>query len=101
MTKREKIEQAVYRAVDELNSQLPEDNRLEKSLDAPLYGNKGKLESLDFVTFIMEVETKVQEDFGIDLVLTDENLLSKQHSPFGTLETLIDYLDKTLKIDGD
>ena len=37
---------AVYAAVDELNQQLPGGVRVEKSLDAPLYGAAGKLESL-------------------------------------------------------
>ena len=52
----ERITKAVFSAVDELNAQLPAGVAVEKSLDAPLYGAGGKLESLDFVTLIMEVE---------------------------------------------
>ena len=52
----ERITKAVFSAVDELNTQLPAGVAVEKSLDAPLYGAGGKLESLDFVTLIMEVE---------------------------------------------
>ena len=52
----ERIKKAVFSAVDELNAQLPAGVAVEKSLDAPLYGAGGKLESLDFVTLIMEVE---------------------------------------------
>lgn len=96
MASRERILKAVYAAVDELNKQLPKGAVIEKSTDAILYGKLGKLESLDFVTFIMEVESKIKDEFGIDLVMTDENLLSKQHSPFSTLGTLTDYLDDLL-----
>jgi len=56
MTSDERITKAVFSAVDELNAQLPAGVAVEKSLDAPLYGAGGKLESLDFVTLIMEVE---------------------------------------------
>jgi acyl carrier protein len=97
MANKERIQKAVYEAIDEINTQLPGGVSLEKSADAALYGKSGKLESLDFVTFIMEVETKIQEEFGIDFVLTDEDLLSKEKSPFLTVGTLIEHLEEQLK----
>jgi len=93
----ERITNAVLAAVDEVNQQLPGGVQIEKSLDAPLYGSSGKLESLDFVTLIMEVEEKINAEFGTDITIADENLLSKQKSPFSTLGTLIEYLQDLLK----
>ena len=93
----ERITKAVLAAVDEVNQQLPGGVQIEKSLDAPLYGSSGKLESLDFVTLIMEVEEKINAEFGTDITIADENLLSKQKSPFSTLGTLIEYLQDLLK----
>ena len=100
MADQERITKAVHRAVDELNKQLPPGVHLDKSPDATLYGKSGKLESLDFVTFIMELEEKVREEFGVDITIADENLLSKQTSPFSTLGTLTEYLAGLLKEDG-
>jgi acyl carrier protein len=100
MAEEERIAKAVYAAVDELNEQLPKGVLVEKSLDAPLYGATGKLESLDFVTLIMEVEEKINAEFGTDITIADENLLSKQKSPFSTLRTLIEYLEELLKQQG-
>ncbi|MEO7540266.1 MAG: hypothetical protein ABIV21_09570 [Pyrinomonadaceae bacterium] len=99
MAEREKVEKAVFDAIDELNLQLPKGVMIDKDLDAPLYGKTGKLESLDFVTFIMEVETKVQNEFGVDFMLTDENLLSKEKSPFLTVGSLIEHLQDSLDVD--
>lgn len=93
----ERISKAVFAAVDALNEQLPAGVHVEKSLDAPLYGAAGNLESLDFVTLIMEVEEKINAEFGTDITIADENLLSKEKSPFSTLGTLIDYLQDILK----
>src|SRR5258708_2928103 len=93
----ERVSKAVFSAVDELNTQLPAGVSVEKSLDAPLYGAGGKLESLDFVTLIMEVEEKINAEFGTDITIADENLLSKQKSPFSTLGTLTEYLSELLK----
>ena len=97
----ERVSKAVFSAVDELNTQLPAGVSVEKSLDAPLYGAGGKLESLDFVTLIMEVEEKINAEFGTDITIADENLLSKQKSPFSTLRTLIEYLEELLKQPGE
>jgi acyl carrier protein len=93
----ERVSRAVFSAVDELNTQLPAGVSVEKSLDAPLYGAGGKLESLDFVTLIMEVEEKINAEFGTDITIADENLLSKAKSPFSTLRTLIEYLEELVK----
>jgi len=92
----ERISKAVYAAVDDLNQQLPKGVQIDKSLDAPLYGASGKLESLDFVTLIMEVEEKVNAEFGTDITIADDNLLSKEKSPFSSLRTLIEYLHEVL-----
>src|ERR1700694_3272906 len=97
MASDERIRTAVFSAVDELNGQLPAGVSVEKSLDAPLYGAGGKLESLDFVTLIMEVEEKINAEFDTEITIADENLLSKQKSPFSTLRTLIEYLKELLK----
>src|SRR3954470_19774921 len=97
MPTEERISKAVFAAVDELNQQLPAGIHVKKSLDAPLYGASGKLESLDFVTLIMEVEEKINAEFGTDITIADENLLSKEKSPFSTLGTLIEYLEDLLK----
>jgi len=96
MSSDERISKAVYSAVDDLNDQLPKGVQIDKSLDAPLYGASGKLESLDFVTLIMEVEEKINAEFGTDITIADDNLLSKEKSPFSTLRTLIEYLHELL-----
>lgn len=94
MGNEEKITRAVYAAVDDLNEEGVE---VDKSLDAPLYGASGKLESLDFVTFITKVEDKINAEFGTDITIANEHLLSKQKSPFSTLGTLIEYLEELLR----
>ena len=97
MADSERILKAVYTAIDELNAQLPPGVSVEKTLDGPLYGASGKLESLDFVTLVMEVEEKIKAEFGVDITIADENLLSKKKSPFSSVRTLVEYLAEVLK----
>jgi acyl carrier protein len=96
MMEQERVQEVVYRAIDSMNSQLPDGAPIEKSPDAPLYGGSSSLESLDFVTLIMEVEEKVRDEFGVELTIADENLLSKEKSPFTTVGNLTKYLTRLL-----
>jgi acyl carrier protein len=100
MSEHERIVQAVYNAVDELNQQLPKGVHIEKSLDAELYGKSGKLESIDVVSFIMEVEDQIKAEFGVSIIIADDRAMSQQHSPFLTLGTLTEYLAQLLKENG-
>ncbi|MCA1591088.1 MAG: acyl carrier protein [Acidobacteria bacterium] len=104
MSSQERITQAIYRAVDELNKTFPKGVHLEKSPDAPLYGQASKLESIDLVNFIMEAEEQLNDEFGTSITVTEERALSQQNSPFRTLGTFTDYVSGLLKehgINGD
>jgi len=96
MADRERIEQAVYRAVDELNKQLPKGVAVNKSPDAVLYGKTGKLESLDVVTLIMEVEDQIKAEFGASITIADDRAMSQENSPFLTVGSLTDYVAELL-----
>ena len=100
MPEREQIVAAIYGAVEEINKQLPKGVRVEKSLDAPLYGKSSKLESIDLVGFIIEVEEKVKEELGVSITIADEQAMSQQNSPFLTLGTLTDYVAGLLEENG-
>jgi len=99
MADREKIIQAVYRAVDELNQQLPKGVSVAKSPDSALYGRTGKLESIDVVTLIMEVEDQIKTEFGTSITIADDRAMSLENSPFLTLGTLTDYVAELLNQD--
>lgn len=100
MSNQDRIVGAVYRAVDELNKQLPKGVQVEKSLPTPLYGKHGKLESIDVVTLIMEVEDQIGAEFGTSITIADDRTMSQQNSPFLTIQTLTDYVTELLKENG-
>jgi acyl carrier protein len=92
MTINERAIQAVYRAIEELNGLLPENQRLEKSVDTQLTGQGGKLDSLALVNLIVLTEEKVEDEFDTPVSLTDEKLLSEENGPFKSVGSLIAYI---------
>lgn len=93
----ERIREAIYRAVDEINEQLPKGHQLEKSPETILFGNGGQLDSLGLVSFIVEVEQKIEEELSISITLADERAMSQKNSPFMTLQTLTEYVSLLIK----
>ncbi len=90
------IVQILYGAIDDLNLQLPPEQRLEKSPQTVLFGEGGRLDSLGLVSFIVAAEQKLAETAGVSLTLADEKAMSRRNSPFRTVASLADYIGERL-----
>ena len=86
------VTRLIYDVIDDLNTQLPNEGKLEKSNDLVLLGSSGKLDSLGLVNLIVGVEEKIEDDLGFTISLADEKAMSQQVSPFKTVRTLADYI---------
>jgi acyl carrier protein len=97
MSNKEKIIHSIYKAIDEVNQQFSEELRLEKSLNTSLLGGRSKLDSLGFVTLIVTIEQKIEEELGISISLMDKVVVSQQIDPFETIGALSDYIFSLIK----
>ena len=88
----EKITQILFSVVDDLNQMRPTEEHLEKSLEIPLTGDFGRLDSAGLINLIVVTEQKTGEEFGIPIMLTDDHTLSQAEHVFRTLGTLADYI---------
>lgn len=69
-TKEELID-IIYESLEEVNDQLPNDQRIQKSPDTILVGRAGGLDSLGFVNFIALVEEKCAHKYGLTVSLME------------------------------
>lgn len=97
MINNEKVIQAIFDAIDEINEQYPEEQRLTKSADTVLFGESGKLDSLGLVNLVVATEQRLEEIFDVSLTLADEKAMSQKNSPFRTVGTLAEYISKLLE----
>ena len=100
MAEKNTVLEIIYTALDTLNPELPEEQRLEKSEDTPLYGKGSTLDSLGLVGFIVALETRLQDELGATVSITGTRALARKDSPFRTLGTLADYVAALLNEDG-
>ena len=68
---KEELIGVIYESLDEVNEQLPSDQRIQKSPDTILVGRAGGLDSLGFVNFIALVEEKCAHKYGITVSLME------------------------------
>lgn len=93
----QRVARALISAIDELNRQLPKQERLDPSLDTVLTGSSGRLDSLGLINFILIAEEKLEEEIGIAISLTDGKIAHHIPEVFLTLTTLTDYLCRSLE----
>ena len=84
----------VYEAVNEINSQVAEEDKIELSSGTPLMSDGSKVDSLQLITLLGEVELLVEKHLGKSIVLVDEAVFSASEKPLSTLGSLANYVDK-------
>lgn len=86
-TKKELLD-IIYRSLEEVNEQLPNDRQFQKSPDAILVGRTGGLDSLGFVNFVALVEEKCAHKYGITV-----SLMEASSSEDAALENVSSFAD--------
>ena len=93
----EKVIQVIVNAIEEINLQLPKENRLGKSLETRLFGGNSNLDSLGLINLIVAVEQNIEDEFETTITLADERAMSENENPFRTIESLSDYIEMLMK----
>lgn len=88
--------QIIYNSIEELNHDLEENEKLEKSPDTELFGTGDSLDSLQLVHFITILEQNLEDAIGNYIALADERAMSMSESPFKTVQTLAEYIETLL-----
>ena len=92
-----RIEKIIIETLKELNEELENDSFINPNLKTKLYGIDGAMDSLALVSFIADLEDKISDEFEKDIILADEKAMSQRTSPFRSVETLTNYIQKLLE----
>lgn len=71
----ETIEQLVLGVLSRMNEDLPASERVAWEASTPIVGDGGLLDSLGMANFLVQVEEAVEDQCGIDLSLSDQDLM--------------------------
>lgn len=86
------VDALIFKALEALNAEREESEKIPISTQTPLFGVDSELDSLSFVSLISDVETSLGIDHGLNMSLADDRALSRVESPYETVATLRDYV---------
>ncbi len=93
---KEKISGIVIQSLIEVTKDLNTPELNSPTFETRLYGAKSPLDSMSLVILIADIEDRISSEFGKDIVLADERAMSQTRSPFGSVGTLVDYIQHLL-----
>jgi acyl carrier protein len=96
ITDKGKILSLVVDAVQEIGREENIHSLMKANIETSLYGSGSNLDSLMLVRLISEVEERLYAELGIEVAIADERAMSQKHSPFLSVRSLVDYIDKLL-----
>ncbi len=91
MTK-EEITKIVINQVEQLNDTLPDNQKFTVNSDTILFGNGSSIDSLSLVSVIVDLEMLFSDEHGFDISLTDDRAMTREISPFDSVNSLVDYI---------
>lgn len=92
MSQREAVQGIIYRALQNLNAELPPAAQVKISDETLLLGEDSLLDSLSLVSVIVDVETALQDELGQSVSLTDDRAMGYQPSPYVDVKALLTYI---------
>jgi len=95
-TTRAAVLEIILEALENLNQELDEGQRVEIGPTTPLFGPDAQLDSLSLVSVIVDVETALTLKWNAPISLTDDRAMSREISPFDDVGTLSDYVMELL-----
>jgi len=100
MTKSDVINRFIYPALEELRDDLKHPELLVLAPETTLFGSRSALDSLNMVSLLVEIESLIADELDVSIVLANEKAMSRQHSPFRSVDTLSDYIVELLAEEG-
>jgi len=75
--------------------------QVEINEETVLYGfaSEINIDSLTLVTLVLDVEQRIETDYGIRITLADEKAMSQRNSPFRSIGTLVNYVMQLIEED--
>ncbi len=94
---KEQIKEILKDAIEELNEQLDDNEKVEFNENTRFIGSQAALDSISFVTLISIIEDLLEEKMGVTVQLVNEKAFSSKRSPFYSIETMTQYMEDLIK----
>ena len=88
----ETVESVIFKALHTLNAERGPDEQIPVTPTTPLFGADSMVDSLGLVSLIVDVETTLNTDHGLEVSLADDRAMSRPKSPYTSVATLKEFV---------
>jgi len=99
ISERQRILSLVYASIGVINEMRANDDKLELGEDISLFGPESKLDSLGLVNLVIDIEQRLLDELGAEVILTDERVMSEDTNVFESVRILVEHISHALKED--
>lgn len=86
------VEKIILDSLHNLNAELSPDMKIKVGPHTALFGLNAEIDSLSLVSVIVDTETALKDEYGIDITLVDESAMARSDSPFADVQSLKNYI---------
>ncbi len=97
MDKSDKVLGIIFASMDEVNEICGDKYDFEKTKEEILFGDRGKLDSLDLVNLLVAIEDRIETELSIQITIANDRAMSEEHSPFRTVNSLCSFIVKEIE----
>ena len=90
--RQDQVVEIIVKTTEDLLGSMPNHPPIHVDEKTVLIGEGGIIDSLNLVSLILDVEEYLEERMGLSVILADERAISRERSPFRTIEALADYV---------
>jgi acyl carrier protein len=87
----------VQNALEVLNEELEDSEKIVMSNNTILFGIDAIIDSLQLVSLVVDIETTLNCEHGYDISLTDDRAMTREKSPFNDVNALAEYIAEITK----
>ncbi len=91
------INKIILEQIEDYNDFLETKMDTSAGNDTILFGRGGVIDSVDFVTLLLDIEQAVNDEYGTHIAISNSRAMSQKNSPFRTVGTLAEYIKNLLE----
>jgi acyl carrier protein len=93
------IKNLIIEVINEHNEHSDEKHKIDLNSEVVFAGNGSVLDSLDFITLMINIENKIFEVYDKNILIVSEKAFSMKYNPFGNLDKLASFIVEILEDD--
>jgi len=94
MITKEKISGFILKILSDLIDTFPEAERFIPNDDTILFGQGARIDSLTLVSFVVDLEALLSDEYTQEISLTDDRAMTRAKSPFNSVNDLAEYIQE-------